>query len=209
MNEIAGVRLGNLAEALVHRIDAQTRGVDPLKAHPGRGPTILDYGMHRLLTHAEQIGVVGQDDQIRTLANVQYRKALVACESPIESDMLAALLTGNWPFSLSIAPLSHVAKDYDEPFPLGDVVIVPQLAFLRYRLDLGIIVERDRGKAIVGVECDGAEFHQDRDRDAARDDYFRCVGVPVFRIRGAQIYSEPTATADTIIAAIEEWRARP
>ena len=204
--EINAVTIGNAAEVLLHNIS--TAGQDGLRGHPGRGPTILQWGMHRLLAHAQEIGIV--DDcsaELEETAAAQFRKVQPLCESPIESDLLAALLTGNWAFSQCKAPLAHDAKNYDEPFPTADVVIVPQMALLRYRLDLGIVIDRGAGKAIVGVECDGAAYHHDRALDATRDRYFRALGVPVIRVRGAEIFAEPTAMADLVIAAIEEWRS--
>ncbi len=53
----------------------------------------------------------------------------------------------------------------------------------RYRLDLAI----RRGDAMVDVECDGAPFHDEDERDAERDRALREIGWTVVRFSGRRI----------------------
>jgi very-short-patch-repair endonuclease len=145
------------------------------------------------------------DDERAELAAL-YDRGQKLCESPIERNLLAALVTGDWPMCRQVLPAVHNAKNYDEAFPLNEVVIIPQMTILRFRSDIGLVVgPMNRRPVIVGLECDGKEFHQDGERDRQRDSYFRALGVPVIRISGAALNIEPIAVADGIIETVTRW----
>lgn len=59
-----------------------------------------------------------------------------------------------------------------------DVVMYPQYPVGRFFVDFANPVAR------VVIECDGAEFHKDAERDAARDAWLRPQGWHVYRISG-------------------------
>jgi very-short-patch-repair endonuclease len=48
----------------------------------------------------------------------------------------------------------------------------------------GFFVDFANPRAKVAIECDGAEFHQDKAKDAARDKRLTDAGWTVYRIRG-------------------------
>ena len=52
-----------------------------------------------------------------------------------------------------------------------------------FRLDLAV----RRGNAMVDIECDGAPFHDDQERDAVRDKALRELGWAVVRFSGRRI----------------------
>lgn len=180
-----------------------------LSANSGKGRTVLDFGMYRLQEHAASMGMNGEGiAYVERRAREQYAKATALAESPIERAMMAALITGRWLGFETIPPIVHnAAKESIELLPLGDVIIIPQLAFVRFRLDFGVLVEKDGRRRVVAVECDGAAFHNDAAKDRFRDAYLNSWDVPTFRVSGSMIDKDPIAAADDIIAAICNWRA--
>jgi hypothetical protein len=200
--------IGSLARSSLHEAHARSEGVDPLKGHPGRSPDILRHGRPRFEAHVERITSLPADAAAWSSLEAEFERGQRLCESPIERNMLAALVTGDWPVCRSLFPAIHNAKDFSEAFPRNEVVIVPQMALLRFRLDLGLVVGRmDRRPLIVGIECDGKDFHQDGQKDRERDAYFSAIGVRVIRLSGRALNFEPIAVADAIIDGIEQWLA--
>jgi hypothetical protein len=196
--------LGSAVVGVAHNIAAAAAGEDPLKGHPGRSLDILKYGAERLEAHAIKLGL--DWPETRRTAIEQMQKGSTLCESPIERNILAALVTGAWPSCLTGHPLVHNAKDYAEAFPRCAVVIVPQMALLRYRADLGIVATRyDGAPALFVIECDGKAFHQDAAKDALRDAYFQALGAKVMRVSGRIANEAPISIADIIISKIDGW----
>lgn len=65
-----------------------------------------------------------------------------------------------------------------------DLVMYPQLPVGRYFVDFGNPVEK------VAIECDGFQWHLDKARDAARQREIEALGWTVYRISGADCFSE-------------------
>lgn len=133
----------------------------------------------------------------------QAISALPLCESPIEEMMLVALgfmvIRGHEGF-----PVIHDLSS-GEPWPNKNIVIVPQFAFARYRLDFLVTV----GKRWLAVECDGADYHAlpaQRIRDRNRDDYLRDLGIPTIRYSGTWLKRNGAKIADEIEAVLQEWK---
>lgn len=59
-----------------------------------------------------------------------------------------------------------------------DVVLYPQFPIGKYITDFANPVAK------VAIECDGAEFHQDGEKDARRDADMQAMGWTVYRISG-------------------------
>lgn len=180
-----------------------------LRAHPGKALSTLTDGMPRLLGRAEALGYRPEIiEGIEAAARAQYVKGSKLCESPIERAMLAGLITGDWGDIGAVPPLVHDAsKTGDDALPHAPVVIVPQLAFVRFRLDLGLVIVKQRKLQIVGVECDGKDFHRDDLKDHRRGTYLRSWDIPIFRLSGSQIHDDPINAADRIIVSIHDWWA--
>lgn len=60
----------------------------------------------------------------------------------------------------------------------ADLVMYPQYPVLSYFVDFGNPVAK------VAIECDGAAFHQDKAKDAARQQAVEAAGWTVYRISG-------------------------
>ena len=97
-------------------------------------------------------------NHLRELATHVDNLAATDFESPLERDIHAALR--------------------DQGIEAEPGVVVG-----RYRLDLVV----RRGDAMVDIECDGAPFHSDDERDAERDRALREMGWAVVRFSGRRI----------------------
>jgi hypothetical protein len=178
---------------------------------PGKGLTNLDLGMQRVVQHAIDMGVQGDGlSAVERRVREQFAKGSALCESPIERSMLAGLLTAYWHGFDALPPLVHnSSRDADEHLPLGELVIVPQMAFVRYRLDFGVIAMKDGHRRVVAVECDGAAFHADALKERNKVAYLKSWDVPVFKFSGALLHEDAIAAADVVVNAIARWKAEP
>lgn len=68
-----------------------------------------------------------------------------------------------------------------------DAVLYPQYPVLDFFVDFA------NPKAKVAIECDGAAYHTDKEKDAARDMRLRAIGWMVYRISGAHCRQEQDA----------------
>jgi len=178
-----------------------------LKGHPGKGLSTLSYGMPRLIGRAEAIGVA-EDGQmlLAELAKAQFEKGSALCESPIERSLLAGLITGDWGDIGALPPLVHNAgRGSTETLPKAPVVIIPQLAFVHFRMDFCLAVVKRRKYQMIAVECDGKEFHKDAVKESTRVAYLNSWDIPVFKFTGSAIYDDPINVADSIINSIHQW----
>lgn len=201
---------GALQRGLKQEIADEEGRTIPLKEHPGKGLTVLQLGMD-VLTRRARTMELRQDvtDAVCQEAYDQYFKGEALCESPIERNMLAALLTAQWSGFETIPPRVHAALDKEEMLPDGDIVIVPQMAFLRYRLDFGLAIRvPGRPIQIVAVECDGADFHTEYRREVARINYLKTWGVPVFKFTGKEIHADAIDAARKVAFGVSQWRGQ-
>lgn len=77
-------------------------------------------------------------------------------------------------------------------------VLYPQYPVGGYFLDFA------HPKVKVAVECDGAKWHMDRQKDWRRDDALRAQGWTVFRLTGRQCFESSEVEADDSGADVEE-----
>lgn len=200
---------GALQRALKETAAEYTGGTVPLKEHPGKGLTTLQMGMDLLVRRARTMDLREDAAQrAQDIAHREYAKGEALCESPIERSMLGALITAPWNGFTAIPPLVHSALDKEEMLPAGDLVIVPQMAFLRYRLDFGLVIRTPmRPVQIVAVECDGADFHNDYRKEKLRVNYLKTWGVPVFKFTGKEIHADALEAAAKVAFGVCQWRA--
>ncbi|MHA1381227.1 MAG: DUF4011 domain-containing protein [Candidatus Helarchaeota archaeon] len=63
--------------------------------------------------------------------------------------------------------------------------VISQVGCSGYRIDLAIVHPKDKGKYILGVECDGSQYHSSlfaRDRDKVRQAVLEALGWNIHRI---------------------------
>jgi very-short-patch-repair endonuclease len=90
---------------------------------------------------------------------------------------------------------------------------VPQVGCGRFRIDLGVLASTGDGQYLLGVECDGAQYHSSptaRDRDRLRDQILEeQYGWRLFRIWGPDWVRSRAAVIQRLRAALDEARKRP
>jgi hypothetical protein len=133
---------------------------------------------------------------------------LPLCESPIEEDLLPWLVCEDYGPALMTCP-ARVHSSTELMPPDGDVFIVPQFSFGKYRMDFAVIAKCAKGVKIVAVECDGKEFHKDRDKDRRRNSYLRMFGIETVRAWGGEIKRRPRDVSFRVASIITEWSVQP
>src|SRR5690606_33369012 len=90
-----------------------------------------------------------------------------------------------------------------------------QIGASGFRVDLAISDPEKPGRFVLGIECDGAQFHSSRsarDRDRLRQQVLEAHGWIIHRIWSADWYLRPQSELkkieDAVAAARAEWAAR-
>lgn len=123
------------------------------------------------------------------------------CESPLERAMLPWLVFAD--YGLQRPARIHMPKT-DAGCQPGEVVIVPQFAFMKYRLDFAVAVWGKWGCRFFAMECDGTAYH-DADKDAERDRYLSSWNISTFRSHGQQLNRNPEQAASEFAYCIKAW----
>lgn len=197
------MRFQQIGDSLVEAMASKDR---PLSQKGGSAHTIFSLTESTLRERCRRIQAGPADtERVVAFAWEQLEKGLTLCESPIECETFAALMNGDyWGFG-TVPPLVHDAKN-DKEFPKGDLVIVPQFAFARYRVDFALIATRGKHhRCIVAVECDGGEFHRDYAKDMLRDLYLDSWGITTYRLKGRDINFDPVRAVTDPVYHLSNW----
>lgn len=181
---------------------------DELKDSRGGASYIIDRCIIVAKRRAQAMQIGPEDtERAITKSATDITLAFNQCESPIERRLLPALVFAYYGEQFSSFPAEVHCPKLDQAAPTGDIVVIPQFAFIRYRLDFAIIGEFGGFRKIVCVECDGAEFHVRQSADRQRDSYLKAFGIDVFRFSGKDIQADPLPLATRAADALIEWRA--
>ncbi len=82
-------------------------------------------------------------------------------------------------------------------FNAGVVDVRLQYPVGPYRADLAV------PEAKLAIEADGAAYHQDKNRDRKRDEYFQSQGWQVLRFTGSQIHRDPEGCGKAVLFAYQ------
>lgn len=177
----------------------------PLSKNGGEARTVFSLTIQNLRDRCRPLQV-GAADVERIVANAecQFEKGLMLCESPIECMVLAALINADWFGFGALPPVVHDAKT-DPLFPVDDIVIIPQFAFARYRMDFGIYCRRGDHTRVAAVECDGREFHPNTTKDRNRDAYLQSWGIETYRIAGREINFDVVKAVIPAVYSFADW----
>ena len=130
----------------------------------------LTRARRRLIVVGDPDACLAHDNALRALANYAIRLGASGFDSPLELALHEALLK--------------------EGVAASTGVVVGQ-----HRLDLA--VERDNVR--LGIECDGAAFHTDHDKDTSRDRAVESEGWAVIRFSGRELSRDLDACVNRII----------
>jgi very-short-patch-repair endonuclease len=90
-------------------------------------------------------------------------------------------------------------------------VVHPQVGCSGYRIDLAVVDPDRPGRYMLGIECDGANYHRAktaRDRDRLREAVLRGLGWQLHRVWSTDWWEKPKEELERIEAAIEAARRR-
>lgn len=85
-------------------------------------------------------------------------------------------------------------------------VVHPQVGCSGYRIDFGIVDQERPGRYLLGIECDGANYHRSktaRDRDKLRESILVGLGWCIHRVWSTDWWEKPAEELAKIEAAIE------
>lgn len=114
----------------------------------------------------------------------------------------------------------NTEADFDSPFEkeVHDVLVENgweihlQVGCARYRIDLAVVDPEAPGRYLLGIECDGANYHSTktaRDRDIIREGVLRDLGWELYRIWSTDWWSNPEQEAQKLEAALVEVQTAP
>ncbi len=114
---------------------------------------------------------------------------------------------GNFPTT------TDIGADFESPFEEAvysylkenGYSIVPQVGCAGFRIDLAIIHPQSPGEYIVGIECDGAQYHSSsvaRDRDRLRQQVLENLGWKIIRVWSTDWYRNPQRCKDELLNSI-------
>ncbi|PSJ51733.1 DUF3320 domain-containing protein [Pseudaminobacter soli (ex Li et al. 2025)] len=86
----------------------------------------------------------------------------------------------------------------------------PQVGIAGFFIDLAVADEQLPGRYLLGIECDGASYHDSRsarDRDRLRQAVLEDHGWTIHRIWSSDWFQRPKAELERLVAAIERAKA--
>ncbi len=82
-----------------------------------------------------------------------------------------------------------------------------QVGCAYYRIDLAVVHPEEPGRYLVGIECDGANYHSAklaRDRDKLREGVLRGLGWRIFRVWSTDWWLNPQREIEKIEAVLQD-----
>lgn len=167
-------------------------------------------GMQHVLAGARmerRAGILGMTDIMMASAYERGKeacyKAAEWCDSPIEKRLLPWLVFEDYGDRILTIPAQVHQPLQEGSIPPGDIVIIPQFRFAKYRMDFGVVTRLNGAIRIVCVECDGENEHT-AEHDHPRDAYLSQWGIPTIRASGKEIYQQPSAVSARVANAVCE-----
>ncbi|MBX9787609.1 MAG: DUF4011 domain-containing protein [Pirellulales bacterium] len=105
-------------------------------------------------------------------------------------------------------------RDFDSPFEESVAAALrtvgldvrSQVGCAKYRIDLAIVHPQEKGRYLLGVECDGASYHSSvvaRDRDRLRQEILTGLGWQILRIWSTDWIRNPQRQVARVLSAYE------
>lgn len=123
------------------------------------------------------------------------------CETPIEKRLLPWLVFADYGDEFLSVPAGVHSPRHQDEMPGDDILIIPQFAFAKYRMDFAIMTRHGDQTRFVCVECDGDGFHAVA-YDSRRDAYLRGFGIPTVRMSGKEIAAHPGGAVARVVEAV-------
>lgn len=193
----------SLGDALGEALHGLAGRGDALSSASGSAGMNFDLASKHLIKRAAFLGIPTADHLIERAA-AEVNKGIDLCDSPIEKRLLPWLVCEDYGPHVQTCPVPVCNTKLEELPPKGDLFIVPQMAFVRFRLDFAL-VRRMAGNrlGIVAVECDGADYHN-AVRDTLRNGWLASFQIRTIRASGATINERPREVAARVAEAVME-----
>lgn len=200
---VGGKSLGDALGEALHGIAG--RGGD-LSSKSGAAGLNFDVAAKHLFTRAAFLGLPSQDHIVEK-ARAEVAKGLDLCESPIEKRLLPWLVCEDYGPHVLTCPVPVCNTKLDELPPKGDLFIVPQFAFVKFRMDFALVRRMAGGRlGIVAVECDGSGHHN-AVRDTLRNGWLASFQIKTIRAMGSTINERPREVSARVAEAVMELEA--
>jgi very-short-patch-repair endonuclease len=129
-----------------------------------------------------------------------------APESPAEEALLAAFLSSGF-FRKALCPSDTVVATSPLGMLLSQVPVT--VGRQRYRLDFAVV--QPEGRAWIGIEVDGHEFHHDRaqvEYDRQRERALTASGWRVLRFTASEVFGDAPACVAEVVELLQTAQAR-
>jgi len=87
-----------------------------------------------------------------------------------------------------------------------------QIGCAGFRIDMAVVDPRQPGQYLIGIECDGAQYHSSlvaRDRDRLRQQILEGLGWKIHRVWSTDWYRNSAESKQKLVEAIEKIKALP
>lgn len=87
-----------------------------------------------------------------------------------------------------------------------------QIGCAGFRIDMAVVDQRQPGRYLIGIECDGAQYHSSkvaRDRDRLRQQILKGLGWRIHRVWSTDWYRDSAATKRVLLDEIEKAKLLP
>ena len=177
------------------------------------GPLNQEGGERRLnviITRARERCVV--------FSNFTYRDLKVTESSVLGVRILKLFLQYAESGDLSCSTVS--GGDSESPFEdavyefltSGNYEVHKQIGCAGFRIDMAVVDPRKPGQYLIGIECDGAQYHSSRvarDRDRLRQQILLGLGWKIHRVWSTDWYRDSAESKQKLVGAIEKIKALP
>jgi very-short-patch-repair endonuclease len=187
----------------------------------------MGYGFDRFRKLSKQFGPLNKDGGERRL-NVLITRARYQCvvfsnfrsdDLPIDahaSKGVRALKTFlKFAETGKLEDIQLELRDTDSPFEdaVRDFLrcegfhVEQQVGCADYRIDLAVVDPETPGRFVLGIECDGAQYHSSRvarERDRLRQQILEGLGWKLYRVWSTDWYTERRSAQDRLLSAVHE-----
>jgi very-short-patch-repair endonuclease len=119
-----------------------------------------------------------------------------------------------------LAPVTRVYGESDSAFEdsvyeflrHNEYEVRKQVGCAKFRIDLAIVDPDQPGRYLMGIECDGAQYHSSRvarERDRLRQSILEGLGWRLYRVWSTDWYRNRTQAMDRLIRAVNGARMSP
>jgi len=94
----------------------------------------------------------------------------------------------------------------------GNYEVHKQIGCAGFRIDMAVVDPRQPGQYLIGIECDGAQYHSSRvarDRDRLRQQILEGLGWKIHRVWSTDWYRDSAESKQKLVGAIKKIKALP